>query len=153
MHPPKQAWRHVTSLLRWARLYRSPDYRALRPIARQIRRDAQRAGYPVTYNRYNPYACQLGHTPLSDYLTQIGAAGWLYKLLEVAYVTEYGLEAHEQSALNLIFLIDTQLNDGFDIFGESDERYKVRGGNQQIPNRLAQMFANQIRYGYQLVAI
>lgn len=68
-------------------------------------------------------------------------------------MTEYGLEAHEQSALNLIFLIDTQLNDGFDIFGESDERYKVRGGNQQIPNRLAQMFANQIRYGHQLVPI
>jgi len=126
---------------------------ALRPIARRIRRDARRAGYPVTYDRYNPYAYQLDHTPLSDYLTQIGATGWLYKLLEVAYVTEYGLEAHEQSALNLILLIDTQLNDGFEIFGESDERYKVRGGNQQIPNRLAQMFANQIRYGHQLVAI
>ncbi|CUU03993.1 monoamine oxidase [Armatimonadetes bacterium GBS] len=126
---------------------------ALRSIAQQIKYDAQRAGYPVTYDRYNEYAYQLDHTALSDYLTRVGATGWLYKLLEVAYVTEYGREAHEQSALNLIFLIDTRLNDGFEIFGESDERYKIRGGNQQIPNRLAQMFADQIYYGHRLVAI
>ncbi|MCS6923542.1 MAG: FAD-dependent oxidoreductase [Fimbriimonadales bacterium] len=126
---------------------------ALRPIARRIKRDAQQAGYPVTYDNYNAYAYTLDHTSLADYLTQIGATGWLYELLEVAYVTEYGLDAHEQSCLNLIFLIDTQLNDGFDIFGESDERYKVRGGNQQIPAHLAQLMANQIELGHRLVAI
>ncbi|MCX7924939.1 MAG: FAD-dependent oxidoreductase [Fimbriimonadales bacterium] len=126
---------------------------ALRPIARRIKQDAQRAGYPVTYDNYNAFAYALDQTSLAEYLTQIGATGWLYELLEVAYVTEYGLDAHEQSCLNLIFLIDTQLNNGFDIFGESDERYKVRGGNQQIPDRLAQMMASQIRLGHQLVAL
>ncbi len=126
---------------------------ALRPIARQIKRDAQQAGYPVTYNNYNAHAYALDHTSLADYLTQIGATGWLYKLLEVAYVTEYGLDAGEQSCLNLIFLIDTQLNDGFEIFGDSDERYKVRGGNQQITDRLAQMMANQIHLEHRLIAI
>jgi monoamine oxidase len=50
-------------------------------------------------------------------------------------------------------LIDTQLNDGFEIFGESDERYKVRGGNQQITDRLAQMMASQIHREHRLVAI
>ncbi len=126
---------------------------ALRPIARQIRHDAQQAGYPVTYDNYNAHAYALDHTSLADYLAQVGATGWLYKLLEVAYVTEYGLDAEEQSCLNLIFLIDTQLNDGFDIFGESDERYKVRGGNQQIPDRLAQRMADQIHLEHRLVAI
>ncbi|MCS7301034.1 MAG: FAD-dependent oxidoreductase [Fimbriimonadales bacterium] len=126
---------------------------ALRPIAQRIKQDAQQAGYPVTYNNYNAFAYALDNTSLAEYLTQIGATGWLYELLEVAYVTEYGLDAHEQSCLNLIFLIDTQLSDGFDIFGESDERYKVRGGNQQIPDRLAQMMASQIRFGHRLVAL
>jgi len=126
---------------------------ALRPIARRIKRDAQRAGYPVIYNNYNAHAYALDHTSLADYLSQIGATGWLYELLEVAYVTEYGLDAGEQSCLNLIFLIDTQLNDGFEIFGDSDERYKVRGGNQQIPDRLAQMMANQIHLEHRLIAI
>jgi len=126
---------------------------ALRPIARQIKRDAQRAGYPVTYNNHNAHAYALDHTSLAEYLTQVGATGWLYELLEVAYVTEYGLDAGEQSCLNLIFLIDTQLNDGFEIFGESDERYKVRGGNQQIPDLLAQELADRIHLEHRLVAI
>ncbi|GBC93227.1 Pseudooxynicotine oxidase [bacterium HR15] len=126
---------------------------ALRPIAQRIKRDAQRAGYPVTYNHYSAYAYALDHTALAEYLTQIGATGWLYELLEVAYVTEYGLDAGEQSCLNLILLIDTQLNDGFEIFGDSDERYKVRGGNQQIPDRLAQLIADQIHLEHRLVAI
>jgi monoamine oxidase len=126
---------------------------ALRPIARQIKRDARRAGYPVTYNNYNAYAYALDHTSLAEYLTRVGATGWLYELLEVAYVTEYGLDAGEQSCLNLIFLIDTQLNDGFEIFGESDERYKVRGGNQQITDLLAQELADRIELGHRLVAI
>jgi monoamine oxidase len=126
---------------------------ALRPIARRIKRDAQRAGYPVTYDNYNADAYALDHTSLADYLTQIGATGWLYELLEVAYVTEYGLDAGEQSCLNLIFLIDTQLNDGFEIFGESDERYKVRGGNQQITDHLTQLMADRIYREHRLVAL
>lgn len=125
----------------------------LRPIAARIAHDAEQAGYPVTYDRYNAFAYALDNTSLAEYLTQIGATGWIYKLLEVAYVTEYGLDAGEQSCLNMIFLIDTELDDGFEIFGESDERYKVRGGNQQITDRLAQLFANQIRLEHRLVAI
>lgn len=126
---------------------------ALRPIARQIKRDAQQAGYPVTYNNYNTHAYALDHISLADYLTQIGATRWLYELLKVAYVTEYGLDADKQSCLNLIFLIDTQLNDGFEIFGSSDERYKVRGGNQQITDRLTQMIEDQIHLWHRLAAI
>ncbi|MCS7208505.1 MAG: FAD-dependent oxidoreductase, partial [Fimbriimonadales bacterium] len=51
------------------------------------------------------------------------------------------------------FLIDTELEDGFDFFDESDERYKVRGGNQQITDRLAQLMARQIQFEHRLVAI
>ena len=75
------------------------------------------------------------------------------ELLEVAYVTEYGLEADEQSALNFIFLIGTgDLSDAkaFELLGESDERYKVRGGNQRIADELARRLEPQIERRHRL---
>ncbi len=93
---------------------------------------------------------------VAEYLDSIGASGWLRKVLDVAYVTEYGLEAGEQSALNFLFLIGTgDLADAarFDLLGESDERYKVRGGNQQLVDELARRVAPQIQRRHRLEAI
>jgi monoamine oxidase len=93
---------------------------------------------------------------IAEYLDSIGARGWLRETLDVAYVTEYGLEAAEQSALNFIFLIGTGKLDNaaaFDLLGESDERYKVRGGNQQLVDELAKRVAPQIRRRHRLEAI
>ena len=56
------------------------------------------------------------------------------KLLDVGYTTEYGLEIAEQSAWNLLMLIDTN-PDPFRIFGDSDERFHIRGGNDQVPTQ------------------
>ena len=50
----------------------------------------------------------------------------------------------EQSALNFLFLIGTgDLDDASAcaLLGESDERYKVRGGNQRIVDELAKRVA------------
>ncbi len=44
---------------------------------------------------------------IAQYLDSLGVTGWMRELLDVAYVTEYGLDAGEQSALNFIFLIGT----------------------------------------------
>ena len=93
---------------------------------------------------------------IAEYLDSIGASGWLRKVLDVAYVTEYGLDAGEQSALNFLFLIGTgDLADAakFDLLGESDERYKVRGGNQQLVDELARRVEPQIQKRHRLEAI
>jgi hypothetical protein len=46
-----------------------------------------------------------------------------------------------QSALNLITLISPNKSAGeFNIFVNNDERYKIRGGNQSIPDHLAAMY-------------
>ena len=126
---------------------------AMRPIARRMAQDAQRAGYPITYRRHTAYARQLDTLSLAEYLRRVGASGWLYELLEVAYVTEYGLDAGEQSCLNMLLMIDTNPRDGFDLLGESDERYKVRGGNQQVPDLLAERLRDRIYLGHRLVAL
>jgi len=73
---------------------------------------------------------------IAEYLEGLKLDRWLHRLIEVAYVTVYGLDAGEQSALNLLTLIGTHVGQGFEIFGDSDERYKVRAGSQQLTDAL-----------------
>jgi monoamine oxidase len=49
-------------------------------------------------------------------------------------------------------LISTDTNT-FTIFGESDERYHIKGGNDQIPRILSQSLTNSIETGIELEAI
>ncbi len=88
---------------------------------------------------------------ISAYFDSIGASGWIRSLLEVAYCTEYGLEVDNQSSLNLLYLISADTSGGrFEVFGESDERFKVRGGNELIARSLADGLQDQIKLDYRL---
>ena len=75
------------------------------------------------------------------------------QLLDVAYNIEYGAESSEQSSLNLIYLLGYRGQGNLRLFGESNEKYHVTGGNDQIPARLAERLAGQITTGSQLTAI
>jgi monoamine oxidase len=93
---------------------------------------------------------------IAQYLDGIGATGWMRELLDVAYVTEYGLDTGEQSSLNFTFLIgtgDIENTEAFDLLGESDERYKVRGGNQKLVDELARRLESQIQRRHRLESI
>jgi monoamine oxidase len=125
---------------------------AFRPIARRIAADAGRLEERIDF-RHAGGAATLDKLSLAEYLRRVGATGWLGRLLEIAYVTEFGLDAGEQSALNFITLVGTDLSHGFEIVGDSDERYKVRGGNQQIPLALARRLEGQVVYGHRLTAV
>lgn len=124
-----------------------------KPIAYLLETDAGIAGDDIRYD--NPGdAKKLDHTPLSAYLSKLGVAGWFRKLLEVAYVTEFGLDAGEQSALNLITLIGTNTaSDKFEVFGESDERYKIVGGNDKLTQALAASLSGQVSTGQTLESV
>jgi monoamine oxidase len=63
-----------------------------------------------------------------------------------------GLECGEQSALNLLTFIDPG-TEAFRIFGESDERFHVRGGNDLIVKALAAKLGNAIETDAVLEAI
>jgi monoamine oxidase len=129
--------------------------RAFVPIAKRIFADYDELGEVVNYQTEGG-GSKLDKMSISQYLDSIKVTGWMRELIDVAYVTEYGLENSEQSALNFIFLIGTgDLEDPetFALLGESDERYKVRGGNQQIVDELAKRVAPQIRTLHRLEAI
>jgi monoamine oxidase len=125
---------------------------AFRPVARRIAADLDGLEDEIDF-QHPGGATALDRMPLSAYLRRVGATGWLGELLEVGYVTEFGLDADEQSALNFVTLIGTDLSEGFAIVGESDERFKVRGGNQQIVSHLARRLDGQVEFGHALAAI
>jgi len=79
---------------------------------------------------------RLDHLSIRQWLDAEGVRGWIRELLDVGYTTEFGLEPEDQSSLNLLTMIDTKAPP-FRIFGESDERYHVRGGNDLIVQELA----------------
>lgn len=123
-----------------------------RPLAEVLAKDA--ALLAAWTDKASPEIVALDNISLAEYLDRLQVRGWLRDLITVAYVTEYGLDADQQSALNLVGLISTDMsNNEFDLYGSSDERYKVRGGNQSVPNALAARLEEQINYGHVLEAI
>jgi monoamine oxidase len=74
---------------------------------------------------------------ISAWFDSIGAMGPVRTLLEVAYNIEYGLETTEQNVLNMLFLISTA-TDELLLFGDSDERFHTKDGNDTFPTRLSE---------------
>lgn len=119
------------------RRYGEPEIlRAFAPLAEAIARDAASLPDADITHAAPGGAEALDRESISAWLDRNGASGWLRALVEVAYTTEMGLECDEQSALNLLTFIDPGL-DAFRIFGESDERWHVRGGNDLVVHKLA----------------
>jgi monoamine oxidase len=128
---------------------------AFAPLAKKIFADYDELEDVVNFEKEGGGG-PIDRMSISDYLGKIGATGWMRELIEVAYVTEYGLDAGEQSALNFVFLIgtgDLEDADAFELLGESDERYKVRGGNQRVVDELAKRLEPSIRRLHRLEAI
>lgn len=78
--------------------------------------------------------------------TEAGLAptSMIRELLEVAYLEEYGLEVAEQSAWNLLYLIDYTTPDPFRVFGDSDERYHFHAGNDALASAIAERLGDRI---------
>ena len=85
-------------------------------------------------------------TSLKAYLDDFRgkAEDWAIDLLGLAYVNEYGLETEEQSCLNLVDVIGTELCEPFKIFGESDEKYRIKGGSSALINALVSALQGKV---------
>ncbi len=127
---------------------------AFKPLAQQIDKDVASTGNIISYKSYNQAAQTLDNTSISDYLNRYCQNSTLQQLIRIAYVAENGREVDEQSCLNLLLLIGTGTTiDTFSIYGQSDQRYQVIGGNQQVPQRLAERLAGRIETGTVLESI
>ena len=106
-----------------------------------VKKDVNAAGYPTRYDSYTAAGYLLDQLSVYDWIeTRVpgGHRSPMGQLLDVAYNIEYGGEATDQSSLNLIYLLAYQPQPGnFRIFGRSDERYHLIGGNEGLPRAMA----------------
>jgi len=115
---------------------------AFKPLAERIAADAKTIGRDISYEGASDAAKRLDGQSLSTYLDALGVRGWLRDLLQVACVTEFGLDADQQSALNLVTTLDAG---HFSMRGDSGKRYVIKGGNEQITQALAQRLESQLQ--------
>ena len=125
-------------------------------VAERVAADAEAADYPTTYDSFTDAGALLDAMSVYDWIESRVPGGHrseLGALLDLAYVTEYGADTRDQSALNLVYLLGYQPDDtGFSVFGESDEAFHIRGGNQRLPNAIAASLGN-VCYGNSLLKI
>jgi len=98
------------------------------------------------------YAAELDKISMADYIEKLPVSDWIKKMLHAAYLGENGMEPARQSAANLLSIFEIR-DDKFFPFGASDERFKVIGGNEQIPQGLAKILEPQIRYEHKLLSL
>ena len=127
-------------------------------VSDRISSDAEAAGFPTTFDSNTAAGRALDSMSVHEYIERRIPGGHrspLGALLDTAYVIEYGADSTEQSALNLIFLLGYQPHgNSLSIFGESDEKFRIRGGNQQLPEAMAgYLGGNGVRMGQRLTKV
>ena len=128
----------------------------LKTIWQQLHKDTSAASYPTLYNLSTPRGRELDAMSIHDWIAAYVPGGYsspLAQLLDVAYNIEYGADCTVQSSLNMLYLLGYVGPGQFRTFGKSNEKFHVRGGNDQMPAILASRVASQITTSTPLTAI
>ncbi|OKJ97093.1 hypothetical protein AMK26_30190 [Streptomyces sp. CB03234] len=130
------------------------DFKAVYQL---LHRDLQEAG-EVKWNQTTPHGTALDTMSIYDWIESRvpgGHSSPLGQFIDVAYNVEYGADTTEQSSLALVLLMGYQTNPGhFNVWGLSNERYHITGGNDQLPNAIARSLpTGTLRMGWSLAAV
>jgi monoamine oxidase len=130
----------------------------LRAVARARRDIGGRSDEAITYA--TPFnAAAYDRMTLAEFLDRQGDVdAWVREVVRIAYVGEMGAEADQQSALNLIVLMDPLIPG---LFGASDEAWRIHGGSSSLIEALRDAIVrrsgggaeNVLRLRHELVAI
>lgn len=90
-----------------------------------------------------------------ELISTLGVDSWTTAFFNSAYITEYGVELSSLSSLPIIDILgySQSADSKVKLFGESDERYKIRGGNDRITQELTKRLQTQIERGQTLESI
>ncbi len=126
------------------------------PLADQITADQDSLPDTIDFTTQDATAVGLDNTSMAEYFDQIGATGTIRTILDVAFETENGLPPSQQSALNFLARIDPDTSSGtLAIFGESDQRFKIEGGNERLPQAIAASLSGTapVNTGHKLLSV
>jgi monoamine oxidase len=115
----------------------------------------------TTYANATPEARRLDAMSMRDWISRYvpgGLTSQLGRLIDEAYLNEYGRTTDELSALNLVVQLGGQRhyheNHQMNVLGSSDQRYIFAAGSQALPEAVAASLpAGSIRLDHRLLAI
>ncbi len=116
-----------------------------KPVYAHLRAQLRAAGDLAAYDKLNAEQRRLDAISVYTWIERYvpgGHASRMGRYLERAYLAEFGRDTREQSAINLLYMLGTQSGPvegeaGFHIFGPSDERYHISGGNERLTDAIA----------------
>lgn len=131
------------------------DFAALASV---VDDDLNAAGYPTTFDSYTPEGKLLDEMSVAQWIDSRvpgGRSSQFGAMLDIAYAIEYGADSDDQSALNLLYLLGYQPTPHeLAVFGESDEHFHIRSGNDQLPRAIARHLGeDRFELGQRLVRI
>jgi monoamine oxidase len=128
-----------------------------KPIHNTLQGQVQATSYPTTYLIHTDAGVSFDQMSVRDWIDQFagGLRSRMGRLLDAAYNEEYGAETTDQSALNLMYLLGYQASPGnFSVFGASDERFHIAGGNEQLPTAIAEYLGDpSLKRGWAMQSI
>jgi monoamine oxidase len=128
---------------------------AFAPIAKQVAEDAEKL--TDKEENWTDHARKLDDMSLKAYLEQFRGKtdDWAIDLLDVAYNIEFGLLTEDQSSLAMVDFIGTDMSQPFQMFGESDEVYRIKGGSSALINALLKALENKadLKLGHTLTEL
>jgi monoamine oxidase len=133
LRPPSTQDKSSFVIVDGKRRYDEDIEKAVKPINRHVERDFDR----IRTQPWNDFGRQLDHTSMAEYVSIIEAEAWAKKFFLLTYEAEYGLDADQQSCLNLFGLFEPD-DTASGSWGNADERWTIVGGNQQLPTRMAE---------------
>src|SRR5438552_4587197 len=111
------------------------------PVHQVLQDQVQQTSYPTLYNLFTDAGKFFDNMTVHDWIANYVPGGHgapFGALLNSAYNEEYGAETTDQAALNLMYLLGFNAKPGnFSIYGKSDERYHIVGGNSKLPLAIA----------------
>ncbi len=126
---------------------------AIAPYLRTIAKDAASLSDVINYKQHTSTDVSFDNMSLDQYFDKIQLSGWVRELLLVAYLGEFGLNTNVCNSINFLYMFGEGTNGKPALYGESDQRYKVSGGNQKIVDALAKNLNGAIKTGHRLVKI
>jgi monoamine oxidase len=128
-----------------------------KPVHNTLQGQVQQTSYPTLYNNYTAAGQFFDQMTLYDWITNYvpgGHSSQMGALLNAAYNEEYGAETTDQAALNLIYLLGYKAGPGtWSVYGASDERYHIVGGNSNLPMAIAGALHGSVHLSYAMSAI
>jgi monoamine oxidase len=125
----------------------------MQPFRTQMIKDVNSLSKEISFEKFTAADKHFDELSITAYLDGLGVKGWFKNMFEMAYLAEIGLDAEDQSSINMLGIFNPSNQNKNELFGSSDERYSVIGGNDKITTALQKELKEQIQFDHYLTAV